>query len=251
MSFFSKAFYRDVVYAWKGTGFCYLFFLTILVSIPATYFLNESIGHLVEDVLPGYIEQIEEFSIIKGKVSTTSGKPFSIVDPETGAVQIIVNPTGERIDPGTYPLTIIERERIIYRKSDIETRTYQLANIDDFVINKEYIKNLIKEYKGWTIAIIYPLILVFSYIYYIIQVLLFGIIAMLIAKLNKVIMSYGTCLRLSIIAFTPALILRAINDYMVNVSLTGVLGWLYVILTIFYIFYGIRAAKGWQNKSGT
>lgn len=79
----------------------------------------------------------------------------------------------------------------------------------------------------------------FAYIYRVIQALIYGIVGKMFGAMFRVPLTYVQALQISIMATTPAIVLSSIID-LTRVTVAHDL-LLYFLITVFYIFYGVRA----------
>ena len=87
----------------------------------------------------------------------------------------------------------------------------------------------------------YPLALLSSYVYRIIQALIYAAIGLLFASTCKVTLSYGALLRLAVAAMTPCMIIKMIF------GLAGVafpcIGILYILIILAYLYFGVYSCS--------
>jgi hypothetical protein len=89
--------------------------------------------------------------------------------------------------------------------------------------------------------ILYPIALLSSYVYRIIQALIFAALGLLFASFCKVSLSYAALLRLAIVAMTPCMIIKT------AFGLAGVhfpyAGLLYLLVTLAYLCFAVYACS--------
>jgi hypothetical protein len=90
-------------------------------------------------------------------------------------------------------------------------------------------------------VVIFPFALLGSYVFRIAQALIYGAIGMLFALMHKSKMPYITVIRIAVVAVTPPIILRTLqNVFGVAIPLAGL--W-YFLIAMGYLFFGVRAAS--------
>lgn len=240
MAFFSRELYRDVGVRWRGTGFAYLLFLLVVCWIPVMVLLDVGISAFVRDEAPQIISQIPTVTISKGRVSVDAPQPYSIVDSKTGKVLVILDTTGAitALDK-TNALGLVTQTAAILKKNETETRTYSFSEIQDFTVDKDKVTAWVDSLKKWLMPVLFPVLLLASFVYRIILVLIYAAIGLLFAKGTRFEQSYATLVRLSVVAITPCIVISTVLDLAgIRVPVAGPL---YAILTLAYLFLGMKA----------
>lgn len=241
-SFFSKSFYKDVGTNWKRISFIYLLLLLAITWIPGMFNMQSKMNDFIINEAPKIIGQIPAIEISNGIVTTDVAMPYYIKDPDTGEVVIAIDTTGKinSLEEAKAKM-LITKSKLLIQKSAVETRLFDLSNIEGFIINQSKVYSWADTFRSWLIIIMYPFIVVFAYIYRVIQSLIYALIGKLFAKALKVDLNYSSLVSLSIISLTPAIILNSVYAY---VELKIPFWWLICfIITMGYLYFGIRANK--------
>ena len=238
LSFFSKKLYIDVGRNWKGVNFLFLLLLLTVCLIPAMIQLHRGMSNFVNNEAPAIINQIPEITITDGRVSIKEAQPYYIVDPDSNKPLAIIDTTG-RIDSlkDTDALCLLTGNKVIMKKSDFENRTYDLSQVESFAINSEQITGWLQIGKKFMVAAIYPFALLGSYLYRIVQVLIYAAIGLLFASLCNTKLSYASLVRLAVVAVTPCIIVSTA----LGLTGTSLPGFLYLVAALLYLFFAVKS----------
>jgi hypothetical protein len=243
LSFFSKDLYRDVGLNWKGLCFGYLLLILAVCWIPAAVRLHTGFAGFVQNDAPTVVEQVPEITITDGQVSIDKPEPYYIKIPDTNENLAVIDTTGTITSPhDANAFCLLTKTGIIMKQSDFETRTYDLSQIESFTVSGEGIMKLLHIVKKVLVIILYPIALISSYIYRIIQALIFAAIGLLFASMCRVSLSYGALLRLSVAAMTPSMIIKTVFG-LVGVYLPCIILLLYFLITLAYLYFGVKACS--------
>ncbi len=250
MSFFSEPLYKDVGSNWKGIAFLYLLLLLALSWIPVMFKLQAKLNDFIANEAPKLVEQIPEIRIIRGEVNTNAVMPYIIKDPQSGEPFIVIDTTGQvnSLD-GSKARVLLTKSKLVMEKNPVETRTFDLSQIEEFIINRSAIYAWMDVFRKWAVIVSYPFVLVFSFIYRTVQVLLYAAIGILFAKRLKANLNYQALVSLSIVALTPAVIINTIYSYTdIKISFW----WLICFaIAMGYLYFGIKANSGRDSEIKT
>jgi hypothetical protein len=241
MSFYSRKLYRDVAMNWGGKAFLYLLLLLALSWIGMTYLFQHGINQFYAQYSGAIVSQMPILTIKDGKMSTPENRPYLITDPDHERIAVI-DATGQYTTLEQAKTDIlVTQTQVISQSKPNETRTNQLPPNFNAVIDPNVINAYIKKFVGFTWIFIFILFVVSAYIYRIIQALLYGIIGKIFSSICRVPLSYGQILQIVLVAITPAIIIATIVD-LLNVEFPYEM-WVYFLISMFYLFYGIIANK--------
>ncbi len=240
LSFFSKELYRDVGLYWKGVNFSYLLLLLAVCWIPTMIKIHIGFSDFVNNDAPTVVEQVPEITITNGEVSISEPQPYYIKDPENGDVLAIIDTTGtiESLEDSN-AICLLTKTKIMWRKSEAETQIVDLSKIDHFVLSSERVMGWLHTANKFFVIIIYPFALLGSYLFRIVQALIYAAVGLLFALWCQVRLSYATLLRLAVVAMTPCLLAKTIfgiadihPPYATLISL---------VITLAYLFFAVKA----------
>jgi hypothetical protein len=209
LSFFSKDLYGEVGLQWKGICFGYLFLFLAICWIPMMVKIHLSYTGFVKNDAPPIVDQIPEITITDGKVSIEEPQPYFIRDPDSNQIIGVIDTTGSIKSPAdANAFCLLTNNSIIMKQSHFETRTIDLSQVKSFTVSGDGIMKFLHNIKKFLAIILYPTFLLISYVYRIIQVLIFAAVGLLFASMCKVSLRYGALLRLAVVAMTPCMIIK-------------------------------------------
>jgi len=239
MSFFSKSLYKDVGANWRGVSFIYFFLLMALMWIPLAFKLQSGLNNFMADEAPKFIRQIPKITISKGEAKVDAEMPYFIKDTN-GKPLMAIDTTG-RINAleEAGAMALLTKDKFIIKKSNVETRTFELSQIEELTIDQSSLYNMADAIRQWAIIFLYPFILAFSYGYRIILALLYALIGLLFARGLKVDLKYKAVISLAIISMTPAIIINTIYNYLE----LRIPYWFFIsfVISMSYLYFGIKA----------
>ncbi len=242
LSFFSKAFYRDVALQWRGTGFGYLLLLLIVCWIPTMIQMQAGFSAFVRDTAPKMIAAVPTLTIHNGKASIDKAQPYYIKEPDTGNVLAIIDTTGKiRTLKGTTAKALVTQTEVVFEKNQVETQSYSFHDIKDFKLGPADVRRWLDVVSRWAVPVLSLVLLVGSYVFRMLQALLYALIGLVFAAIFQARLPYAALLRLSVAAVTPCIIVSTILDA-TGVRLPMALLW-YFGAAMAYLGYGVRAAS--------
>jgi len=242
LSFFSRELYRDVGLNWKGVGFGYLFLLLAICTVPRMFKIQRSLSNFIDEQLPPFINQVPEITIEKGEVHIDKPQPYYITVPDSNETIAIIDTTGQiqSLD-NTDAFVLLTKTKLISRQSKSESRTYDLTNVQHFVLDQDKITGWLNTAKKILVPFLYPFAGLGSFIFRIIQSLIYAAIGLLFAAWCKTKLSYPALLRLAVTAVTPCIIVRTVFECAsVKLPLAGL--WFF-LAAMGFLFYGIKACS--------
>lgn len=243
MSFYSASLYRDVKTNWRGIAFLHLFLLLAICWIPIMFKLQSHLNRFIDEDAPKIIRQIPDITVSDGAVSTREKIPYYIKDPETGEPLMIIDTTGEITSIEDYEaVVLLTKTQLIVKRNAIETRTFDLSQVKSFSVNQQTLFGWAETVKEWLIIVLYPFALFFSYLYRLVQALIYAAIGMLLAKIFHAKLRYQELLSLSLITLTPVIIANTVYNYLdIRIPLWWFLSF---ILAMGYLSFAIKANSG-------
>ncbi len=242
MSFYSGALYRYVGRNWKGTAFLYLLLILVICWIPIMFKMHSSVSLYIEDEAPKIVKQVPAIRISNGEVSVDAEMPYFIVDPDNEKPMVIIDTTGKYSSlEDTEARVLLTGTQLIMKRNLTETRVFDLSQIDYLEVDRTTVYEWIDVFKSWFAIVLYPLLVLFSYAYRIIQALLYAAIGIGIARSLQVSLNYQALLSLAIVANTPAILLNTAYNYS---EMQLPFWWLICfIISMSFLFFGIRSSS--------
>lgn len=248
MSFYSKDFYRDVAQNWKNYAFLYLLFLLALCSVVKTVKIHYDLSDFLTKHAPAFISQIPIVTFSNGKVSIDQDEPYFIKDSKSGVDIIIIDTTG-RINSlnDTSAVMLLTETKLIVKKSDRQTQVFALSDIEDFRLDQDVVYGWLIIVQKWLAVVFFPFLVIGSFLYRLVQVLIYGIIGMLFASILKTDIEFQSLISIAIMAITPVVILDA---FMGPPGISAVF-WRFVcfLISMGFLFLGIKANSNSHDHS--
>lgn len=242
LSFFSKDFYREVGLQWKGICFGYLLLLLAICWIPMMVRIHLGFAGFVKNDAPSVVDQVPEITITDGQVSIDKPQPYYITVPDSNDIIAVIDTTGFIESPAdANAFFLLTNNSIITRQSDFETRTFDLSQVKSFTVSGDGIMDFLYIIKKFLFIILYPIALLSSYAYRIIQALIYAAVGLLFASMCKVSLSYGALLRLAVVAMTPCMIIKTV--FALSGGFFPCIGLLYILIILAYLYFGVHACS--------
>ncbi|MBW8039619.1 MAG: DUF1189 domain-containing protein [Planctomycetes bacterium] len=243
LSFFSKDLYRDVGLHWNRICFGYLLLLLAICWIPMMVRINTGFAEFVKNEAPRVVDQVPEITITDGQVSIKEPQPYFIREPDSNEIIAVIDITGSIKSPAdANAFFLLTDNSMIIRQTDFKTQTIDLSQVKSFTMDSATITSWMHTAKKFLVIILYPLALLSSYVYRIIQALIFAAVGLLFASLCKVSLSYGALLRLAVVAMTPCMIVKTVFG-LAGVHLPCGVGLVYLLVALAYLYFGVYACS--------
>lgn len=239
-SFFSKELYVDVGLYWKGVNFLYLLLLLAVCLIPVMISIHLGITDFVNDEAPAIVNQVPEITIIDGQVSIEETQPYYVRKPDSNELLAVIDTTGQTESlKDSNSFCLLTKTEIMWKKSKIETQIVDLSKIEHFVLNSERITGWLQVGKKFMAIAAYPFALSGSYLFRIVQALIYAAVGLLFASWCNVILSYAALLRLAVVAMTPCLLAK-VFFWIADIHLPYA-PLIFIVITLAYLFFAIKA----------
>lgn len=239
LSFFSKSLYRDVGKNWRGTGLLYLLLAIALLWIPSTIKGHREFARFVDNDAKGITQQVPAITITNGQVSTDVPTPYFIKDPKTGSTLAIIDTTDNSPEViNTSVPVVLAKTKLIMRKNAAETQVYDLAGVKSFFVDRARVEGWLATARRWFFPALYPVAVLFSFVFRAIQVLIYALIGLLFARMLNANLDYKTLMRLAAISITPVMVLNVVVEFLpVHLPGWAVLG---LIIELVYLFFAVK-----------
>ncbi len=240
MSFYSKIFYRDVCRNWKGFSFLYLLFILSLTSLFMALQAHTIFSNFIKQSAPAIIDQMPVITINNGKASINEDTPYIIRDPGTGQKIIIIDTSGktQSINSSGAYILLTETE-LIARESENQKRVFRLADIGNHIIDHKFLYDKLYIMETWLPVFAFPLILLMSYVWRILQVLVYTVIGRMFSNILNVKLEFHSLISIAIMSITPVLILDVF--FRLSGLATSLWTFIGILIAMAYMFFGIKA----------
>ena len=248
MSFYSKNLYRDVANNWGGKAFFYLLILLMIVWIPFTMLTQTGLSISYKLYSPVFVQQVPLMTIKNGIISTPENKPYFITirNNKTLETIAIIDTSGKYKSLQDANVGVLVTKNQIMTRSNDEIKIRQLPENLNTTFDAKKINFYIGKFLNFAWIFIYIFFIAISFLYRIIQGLLFAIIGKFFNFIVEAPLSYGQILQIVMVAITPAIVLSTIVD-LIQTKFNHWLAF-YFILTMAYLFFGIHANKVKPNN---
>jgi hypothetical protein len=202
--------------------------------------MHVDVTDFVNNEAPTFIEQLPEITITNGEVSISEPQPYYIKNPENGDVLAIIDTTGtiESLEDSN-AICLLTKTKIMWQKSEAETQIVDLSKVEHFVLNSERVMGWLHTANKFFVIIIGLVALLGSYLFRIVQALIYAAIGLLFASWCKVTLSYATLLRLAVVAMTPCLLAKTIFGLAdIHLPFTTLI---FLMITLAYLFFAVKA----------
>jgi len=242
LSFYCKAIYRYACFDWKGTGIAYLFFLLAVSWIPLMIKFHIVVSDYIQKDAPKIISQIPQITVSHGVASVDAPQPYSIRDPATQKVLIVIDTTGKiNTLKDTDAVGLVTKSEAVFKKSAVETRSFNFNSLGQFTLNQQKITGWLEIVRRYGALIVYLFAVTGSFIFRTIQLLIYAAIGLLFASRCRSKISYDSLLRLSAVAVTPCIIVKTILAVTgISLPLAGL--WFFFVAMI-YLFIGVQESS--------
>ena len=214
LSFFSRPLYQDIRRNWSG--FCLSYFLVILMFfwVPEMMNMNNNISEFIADEAPQYVDQVPIIAISGGKASIRERVPFYIYDKKSNTPVAIIDSSGQITSLDNTPAVVLLTSDSLLVRQDRdakETRRLSLSDMDDITITPKLIYNWLEVFNNLFVVVLFPFAILLSFISHVVQAFLLALLGSSFAKYFNIQLDFKTLVRLSVVAFTPAIMLETVH----------------------------------------
>lgn len=240
LSFYSRELYQDIARNWKGLCLPYLFFVLMIFWIPEIMNTHRTISDFIAEEGPKYVEQIPVITLAKGEVSINEPMPYTIYDKKNNTPFAIIDTTGKTASLDNSPANVlVTNNTLIVKRNEKEVRSLPLSDIGDLIITRKLIYAWLEIFNNLIIAVLFPLLLLISFGFHIIQVILLSFLGGNFAKYFNVNLDFRALMRLSAVAFTPPLLLEAVHAILdISYPYSSFLSF---VIAAGYLYYAVGA----------
>ncbi len=244
MSFYSRRLYRDVVTNWGASVVLYLFFILAISWFITSLSMQPKITSSFTQFANTLAPQIPEIDIKNGIVKTPENKPYVMQDLDTKEVIAIIDTSGKYANLQGSKAKILVTKNVIFYRDNEDPGLIKMREIPpslSLAINPTKVKETVIHWVGWTWLILFPFLLLVSFIYRLFQAVCYAVLGKIFAAVSSTSLHYVNILQLSMVTITPVIVLGTIFD-LVSVRFNH--QWLfYFMLAMGYLIFAIMANK--------
>ncbi|MCH7919006.1 MAG: DUF1189 family protein [Planctomycetes bacterium] len=173
--------------------------------------------------------------------SADVNQPYAIVDPMTKKELAIIDTTGQITSLTEQEANIlVTKKELIVRRTNLDTRSLPFDPDIDFTLDQHKVTRWLNTLRRVTAVWIYPLALLGSWFFRVIQMLIYALIGLQFARILQSRRTYDSLLRLSAVAVTPAIIVQTILGVAeIQIPMPGLC---YFLAAMCCLFFGIKSA---------
>lgn len=264
--FYDRQLYTDVRERWNGLGFAYLFLVTSLLMIPAAIFLQFMLDRITFDehntwhkelaaMASEVIAQMPEVTWHDGAMHSPAPQPYVIHitwEDEQVPFAIISEEAGIDDLEKSKAMLLLTKDRIYVKKQDkIEVQNWTEMHADELTLNADSLRvfadmayQSLREHRmmihllmGLTVT---GVLLLSMQLYRMAQALLFGLLALGVARLYRTALRYDVAVRLAAVALTPAI---AINAVLTAAGAGGISIGMSATITLCYLAFALKPRR--------
>ena len=249
MSFYSGSLYRDIVRHWKGYCFTYLLLLLSLCLVPEMLRMHEEFSDFLATETPKFVDQMPTVTISRGVASTDVQTPHFINYPDKAGTFAIIDTTGKFTSlDNTDAIMLLTGTKLFVRKDRSETRSFDLSPVDKLIVDRKLVYEWVRLVRDWSAVVLYPFVLLFSFLLQTIQVFMSAAIGSLFAKRFKIDLDYRALVRLAAVSFTPAIVLQAAHS-LLNIDFPYS-SFISFLIATGYLYYAVAMNSGEESEIG-
>jgi hypothetical protein len=242
MSFYSRKLYQDVAMNWGGKSFLYLLLILALSWIVSVCQIQQHLTVGFNQLTNEIVTQIPVLTINKGILSTPENHPYIITDPDSHENIAIIDTSGKYTNLQQVKTGIlITKTEIISQSHPNESKIDKIPKELTITLVPQTIHHYLQSYIGYSWIFLFIILVLASYVYRIIQALLYAVIGKIFSIIANVPITYFQVIQITMVAVTPVIIIASVIDALDIKIQHNML--LCFTLAILYMFYGIIVNK--------
>jgi len=242
LSFFSADLYRDAALHWRAFAFGYLALLLGIAWLVTVAVLHHRFRVWYANDAPAIVAQIPPVSLKDGELSAEVEQPYFLTDGTSGEVVVVIDTTGTitTLEQAGARVLLTKTEAIV-ENNPREIRVYRFNTIGDFAVDQARIQRWLAWLANWLGFILFPFTLAGSYLYRVIQILIYALIGLLFARILQVQLSYPAAVSVAILSITPPVLLStAVQLSQATIPFPWVF---WFLMAMSYLFFGVYSNR--------
>ena len=242
LSFYSADLYRDAAAHWRGFAFGYLVVLLGISWLIMAAVLHHGFRRWCANDAPAIVAQIPPLSLKNGELYADVEQPYFVTDDASGEVIAVVDTTGTitTLEQAGARFLFTKTEAIVERNPS-EVRVYRFNTIGDFALDQAVVQTWLNRVADWMGFILFPFALAGSYVYRVVQILIYALIGLAFARILQVQLSYPAAVSVATLSITPPVLLST------ALQLSGAqipFPWLFwFLMAASYLFFGVYSNR--------
>lgn len=232
-------FYKEVKQFSVGRSFKYILSLILLVSLVLSIGYSFALSRGLDIAIKWMKKNLPVIEIQNGIASVDVEQPYKI---EQDDFAVIIDTTGKTTSLDDYKKgVLLMKDKVVYKEGGAKTEIYNLADIKSLRIDENFM-NVVRKNATW---ILFPFILVGTYLYLIVarllQIVIFSVITIFASTVSKARLEYREVFNIGVYAVTLSTILGGIAALFMK-QIPG-FGLIYVGIYIAYLVAAVMNCK--------
>jgi hypothetical protein len=242
-SFSSAELYREVAASWRGKAFLYLLLLLALTWIPQMLRTYADIREFIDDQGGAMFDQVPSIVIDGGRLSVDVEQPYFIRFGRDDEIVATIDTTGRigSLENAEGRILVTDTTVSFRRGPGGGVESFSFSEIDDARFDGNTLRRWAETFAPWVPVAAYPLALVWSFAYRLLQVLVYSLFAMLIAKRLGLRLAFDALYSITIVAITPAVLLK--TAFWLSEFTHPLMFIPYVALALGYVYFGVASNR--------
>lgn len=240
-SFYSSDLYRDVAKNWGAGVLLYLLMVLTMAWWASMFHVQRSVDRGFERLSDEYVPQVPHIKIEKGVLKTPEKRPYFIRNSDN-QVDAIIDTSGRytNLDETDSYILVTDHEMMV-KDNQNRIRIDKIPADLTLDLEPQEVKEMLRGYIKYAWIYLFPFLLFFSFIYRLIQALLYALIGKLYSAFFNVQLSYTENLKIAMVAVTPAIVFATFLEAFQIVIQYQML--CYLGISIGYIIFAIKSNK--------
>jgi len=254
LSLFSLNFYRRLQGRSLGSGFLYLGYLSLVVSLWSVLMFRSFSLPVVNDLVRWLGANLPEMTLTREGVRMALREPLLLSHPQWGPL-LFFDPTSDVPKPEHLEkaFLVVARRKLVFRNPATAQQQIQdltpaagVQRWQDLLITGERVTLFWERIKPFALFLFFVAAGVGTYLWKLLAGLLYSLVALLLNCFRKERLPYGTLLNVTFFALTPMTLLQLASLQFPESGLPANL-LIALLVTTFYLILGIL---GTQKKTG-
>lgn len=239
--------YQEVAVRWKGLNALYLFLFLLVGWFPWVVKEQSELNRYAQEWVEPLVGEFPRFGISSGKLWVDGEPRRTISDPKTGRPLLLIDTTGQTLSlDGLSIPALVTADALIFRKEAGVEEKMSFSNLPNRSVTPQELRELAAHWIPSVLWYSYPLLLLGSFLFRSIQVILLSGVGLIVCSLLETDLTLPALIRVSVLAITPAMILRTLcNVFDIVIPFSSLL---FTLITIGYLVFGISANRLRKSK---
>jgi hypothetical protein len=246
-AWYSIPLYQEVASRWTGLNALYLFLFLLISWFPWVVKEQGDLNKFAEEWVEPLISEFPRFGISSGKLWVDGEPRRTISDPKTGRPLLLIDTTGQTLSlVGLSIPALVTADSFIMRNESGVEEKMSFSHLPNRAVTSQELKRFVADWIPSLLWYSYPFFLIGSFLFRIIQVFLLAGVGLIVCPLLETDLPLPALIRISVLAITPAMILRTLcNVLEITIPFCNLL---LTLVTIGYLVFGISANRLVKGK---